>query len=498
MSGSARNTLVGLLGLALLLRVLGHVGSGLWLDEIWTLVDFGRLPFGKLITTFGTDNNHPLYSLLSWLSLHAFGESAWALRLPALLFGVASIGALYVYARRVTTEREALIAALLLCASYHHVWFSQNARGYTLLLFFTLASTHFLEDLFEGRKKGSIFPYAVTLALGTYAHLTAIFVALAHAAVYAHVLLWKNERQKVPAQARLWPLYGLLLGGVSSAALHAPLLADMLAFFTQPGGGHGKVQSQWTSPWWTIAEIARSLGFGLLPGLLLLGSALVVLAAGSLSYAKQSLPRVLLFLLPGVFGAVVMIGLGRHLWPRFFFFQAGFIVLIVVRGLRVLAQLVSGVVASAQRERAERVLFQLALAALSLAWLAILPRAYLLPKQDFDGAQQYVQSVRKPGEVVLTAGLASMPYERYYASDFVAVKTVSDLEQALSGKTGAYVLSTLPTFLTSREPELADQLATRAHEVKRFAGSVGDGDVIVLRIEPNQVARLSHVSGDPP
>ncbi len=478
-------TLCLLVLFALSLRVLGPLDSGLWFDEIWTLVDFGRLPLGTLITTFGTDNNHPLYSLCAWFSLHAFGESAAALRLPALVFGVASIGMLYVYACRVTTPREALIGTLLLCTSYHHVWFSQNARGYTMLLFFTLASTHFFEELLDGRKN-TLFPYALTLALGMYAHLTAIFVALAHAAVYAHVLFWKKEREARPPQARLWPLYGLLLGAALTLALHAPLLADMVTFFTQPGGGHGKVKSQWTSPLWTLAEIARSLGFGLLPGAVLLLSSLVVLGAGTLSYAKQSLPRALLFILPGAFGALVMIGLHRHLWPRFFFFQAGFIVLIVVRGLVVSAQRLSRFAPAAAVERTERTLFRLALGVLALAWLAILPRAYTLPKQDYEGAQRYVESVRKPGEVVLTTGLAAMPYARYYRSDFISVKTVPELEQALHGTTpatGAYALSTLPTFLDSRAPELSAWLAAHAHEVKRLPGSVGDGDLIVLRLD---------------
>ena len=70
-----------------------------------------------------------------------FGDGPAALRLPAVLFGVASIAALYLFARRVTTVREALVAAALMTVSYHHIWFSQNARGYSALLFWTLVSS---------------------------------------------------------------------------------------------------------------------------------------------------------------------------------------------------------------------------------------------------------------------------------------------------------------------------------------------------------------------
>ena len=61
-----------------------------------------------------------------------------------VLFGLASILALYLFGRQVTSASESLLAAALLTFSYHHVWFSQNARGYTGLLFWTLLSSWLL------------------------------------------------------------------------------------------------------------------------------------------------------------------------------------------------------------------------------------------------------------------------------------------------------------------------------------------------------------------
>ena len=72
------------------------------------------------------------------------GESAWSIRLPAVLFGVASIPVLYALGERVTGTREALLACAILSVSYHHIWFSQNARGYTMLAFWTILSTFWL------------------------------------------------------------------------------------------------------------------------------------------------------------------------------------------------------------------------------------------------------------------------------------------------------------------------------------------------------------------
>ena len=68
-------------GVALVLRILGPLGSGLWHDEIWLLVDTIQAPFGDLFTTFESDNKHPLYSVLAWISAYVLGEGAVAIRL---------------------------------------------------------------------------------------------------------------------------------------------------------------------------------------------------------------------------------------------------------------------------------------------------------------------------------------------------------------------------------------------------------------------------------
>jgi hypothetical protein len=73
---------------ALVLRVIG-LNSGLWFDEIVTLVESARLPLTRILTDFPGVNAHPFYSVLAHVSIAALGDSAWALRLPACLFGVA-------------------------------------------------------------------------------------------------------------------------------------------------------------------------------------------------------------------------------------------------------------------------------------------------------------------------------------------------------------------------------------------------------------------------
>ena len=98
--------LAAILLLALVLRVIG-LNAQLWYDEILTLTDFVRKPYGELVGDFSSLNNHMFYSLQARASILAFGESAWALRLPAMLYGVASLVVLWRMGREAAGRRAA-------------------------------------------------------------------------------------------------------------------------------------------------------------------------------------------------------------------------------------------------------------------------------------------------------------------------------------------------------------------------------------------------------
>ena len=65
----------GLLCLATVLRWPG-LDTDLWLDEILTLIDYVRITPGQILTSYASDNNHILYSLLAKASISFFGENA--------------------------------------------------------------------------------------------------------------------------------------------------------------------------------------------------------------------------------------------------------------------------------------------------------------------------------------------------------------------------------------------------------------------------------------
>ena len=126
-----------LLVAAVLLRI-HRLGDETWLDEILTQIRVSRLGLWQLATTYESQNQHLLYSLLARLSIDVLGDTVIALRAPAAICGVLSIAATFLVGRELLSRREALVAAALLAFSDLHVWFSQNARGYTALALATL------------------------------------------------------------------------------------------------------------------------------------------------------------------------------------------------------------------------------------------------------------------------------------------------------------------------------------------------------------------------
>lgn len=105
-------SLIGLTVVALVLR-LWNLNSDLWYDEVLSLLDYFRPPFGEIVTSFASQNQHMLYSLLAHLSIQVFGETAAAVRLPSVMFGVASLWALFFLGRLLVSKTEALLAAAL-------------------------------------------------------------------------------------------------------------------------------------------------------------------------------------------------------------------------------------------------------------------------------------------------------------------------------------------------------------------------------------------------
>jgi 4-amino-4-deoxy-L-arabinose transferase-like glycosyltransferase len=470
-----------LLGVATVPRLIG-LGQDFWIDETATAVTYLRLPWWKVVQTYHSANQHLLYSVLGSLSFAALGESEMAARLPAVVFGVLGVAALYVLGRLVTSERQAVGASLLLAVSYHHVWFSQSARGYTGMIFFTIAGTALFLRALTGTRGRDWASYVACMTLGVLCLLNTAFVVMGHAAAYLLALpRWREWRsQHAPLTRRV----AVSAAGVAllSLAGHALVLTQMIAFFrTVDRTGLG-----WTSVGSLVPVVATGLRAGLGAAGMAVMAALLIAAAAS--YARQSPFLAGLFLLPAAFNAAAIVVLRYGAYPRSFLYVLPFALLLAVRGAAVIGEgAARRLFPEERRARGARAIETAAVAVLVCASLWALTLNYRFPKQDYRGALRHVMAVKGPDDEVAAVGLAGVTYRLYYAPWLRFPQTPEELLALEKEGRRVWVLLTLPRDMRLRFPELTRVIETDFEPVARFRGTLGDGDVYLVRSRGSSV-----------
>lgn len=461
--------LAAVIALALGLR-LYRIDSDLWVDEIMLRARYAPIEVRQLISTYDSQNNQPLYSIMARIAFLAAGGSDWSLRIPSVLFGVASLVALYSFGRQVTSNIEAVLASLILAVSYHHVWFSQNARGYTTMMFLAVLGTGVFLRLCLGTARPARFAwsYALLMALATYTHLSAALVAVGHALALASTTRWNS-----PASRResVWPAIALGLSALVTVGLYAPMLPQVLREVSQPTMEGVKVE--WTGTGWLVREGVRVLASGVPGGLVTVFGGLSVLAVGVASYWRQSRRVTLLLYLPVVVTLVALVGTRHNLWPRFFFFAAGFLVLTAIRGGVVLVRWLV-------RVHAERVAVAGACAVALLSLLTV-PRAWQ-PKQQFRAAFDFVESERQPGDDVAALDVAGYMYFLRGWGPWRIANSLSRIEQIERGARRTWIVYTLPARVQALMPDVFEHVSSpRYQSIRVFPATIGGGELYVLR-----------------
>jgi uncharacterized membrane protein len=102
-------------------------------DEGHTFLSFVSWPLLRTLSVYTSPNNHLLHTLWARLSVWLLGNDPWALRVPALFFGILLVAAVFCFARVFYGRWPALLSAALVAGSSVLIEYSTNARGYTLL-----------------------------------------------------------------------------------------------------------------------------------------------------------------------------------------------------------------------------------------------------------------------------------------------------------------------------------------------------------------------------
>jgi mannosyltransferase len=189
-----RNSVIVLVLLVLggLLRLMQIGEESYWIDEMVT-IHVGRDIERVISDAIG--GRPPVYMILVHYWMQLFGESETAVRLLSALFGIASLGVFYAFARYLFNESVALIGLILMSFSRLQIYHAQDARYYSVYVFMVIVATFVFVAFLKTKRTSFIFTYVAFAGLMFYSHTHGIFVIAAH--VLYFLLFWRDYKDVI-------------------------------------------------------------------------------------------------------------------------------------------------------------------------------------------------------------------------------------------------------------------------------------------------------------
>ncbi len=445
-------TAVGLLILlAFALRTFHLDHFSFWIDEALTplrasqnVVDIvaGRTFIQEAVSQ---DTHPPFYYLIVYITRQLWGDTDFAYRYVSVLMGVLLVPVLFQLGRALFGRRAGMLAALLGAINPLYIWYSQEARMYTLLVLLGALATYVLvralnSSLTEKRSASSTLIYwfglyLLVAGLTLYTHYTAVFLIATHALFWGW-LLWQNGYKKlillglgltILAALPLIPLTvpRLFTGVESGYEYRSPLvmLNDVIGGFSM---GVTAPEPRWVRDW---------LWWGYL---LLLGWGAWV------TVRRHEHGRVKLLLLLGyLFATVAGLALGSLLKPmyqgvRHIMLGSPAFLLLLTAGLAVPAPWGN----QSRKKRVTSYLLPVAgLAIVLFGSLGAVWNLYTNPavgKDDLRAVVAYIEREAVPGDLILYNDVILMLAHWHYATrDDVTVTAVPIYPHAIRPETPA-------------------------------------------------------------
>jgi 4-amino-4-deoxy-L-arabinose transferase-like glycosyltransferase len=420
--------LLSLTILGAILRFYNLGFNSLWLDEAVTN-DTSAKSFGEIWTIISTgDFNPPLFYWMEHVML-LFGNSEFILRFIPAILGMLTIPLFYFIGKELLDRNVGILSAALLAFSSFHIYYSQDARAYTAMLFFaSLSILFFLKAIRESDYKNWIL-FGLFSAIAFWMHFYVI-VLIASLLLYALIVQLPSYRESLNT------IKPLAIGVITFLALCFPLIILTIQRFASRTESAPTFGAQGFSIIYeTFSQMSTfgDIGFYLLVGLFILGMAqfftidrkksllllttlfFTFIISYLLSYKMPMMPRHLIFLL-------IIFIMGIALSYRFFYmiFRHPAIVyilmgILIIINIPVLVNYYSG-----------------------------------YSKEDWRGFSENIQNMTQEGDIiVLVPSYMSLPFNNYYSNTTdetyeYGATTVKDLENisALRGNKKIFFIVT--------------------------------------------------------
>jgi mannosyltransferase len=170
---------VGLTALAALLRFVTLGAQSYHHDEVVTASRLLGGSFGHAMDAVGfSESTPPLYYALAWVWTQAAGTGEFGLRSLSALAGVATVPVAYLIAAELRGRRAGLMAAALVAVNPMLLWYSQEARAYSLLTLLCAVSLLYCARALRHGRPRDLTLWGVASALALATHYFALFLVV--------------------------------------------------------------------------------------------------------------------------------------------------------------------------------------------------------------------------------------------------------------------------------------------------------------------------------
>lgn len=200
-AGKAPWLFLFVVALAAFLRAFALGTESVWLDEAVSVKISGQSLPSIVESTATGDTNPPLYYILLRLWTLVFGQSEVAIRSLSACLGTASVVLIYKLGSLLFDRKVGIIGALLLAISPFAIYYSQEARHYSLLLSLTLLSFLLFARMLRAdrRSTGLLISYFLVSVMLCYTHM---FGLLTLGSQILYFLLFR--RRYLKARLHVW------------------------------------------------------------------------------------------------------------------------------------------------------------------------------------------------------------------------------------------------------------------------------------------------------
>ena len=181
-----------------------------------------KLPPARIIEETAGNFHPPFYYLIlhAWMKLS--GDSEFSTRLLSVLFGTVSIFMIYQVGTLLFDRYTGILSAFILASTKLHLYYSREARMYSLLAFLTLLSMYYFIRLFRERRVSVSIGYIISSFCLIYTQNFGLVIILTQN-IYFLISLFLERDDRILPIKRWLKLEGVLV------VLYLPWLRILIA-----------------------------------------------------------------------------------------------------------------------------------------------------------------------------------------------------------------------------------------------------------------------------